>query len=62
MEKIRLLKEPVLDDDYPVYVGYAYVVDGKPILSLIEGTVQRLKHSLKATEIRRCDLVGRNLI
>lgn len=53
------LDEPILPDDYPVYPGYAYVADGKPISSPIEGTVARLKAAIKATEIRRCDLVGR---
>jgi hypothetical protein len=53
------LNEPILEDNYPVYCGYAYVADGKPVSSPVEGTVKRLKLALKATEIRRCDLVGR---
>lgn len=56
------LNEPVLTDDYPVYAGYAYVVDGQPLSSPIQGTVKRLKVVMKATEIRRCDLAGRNLL
>jgi hypothetical protein len=56
------LDEPVLPDDYPVHAGYAYVIDGKPRISDISGTVARLKRDTKATEIRRCDLVGRELI
>jgi hypothetical protein len=51
----------VLDDDYPVYYGYAYVADGKVVSSDIKGTVRDLKRDLKATEIRRCDMGGRNL-
>ena len=56
------LDEPVLADDYQVYPGYAYVVDGKPISSDIQGDVRQLKRVMKATEIRRCDLAGRNLL
>jgi hypothetical protein len=55
----RLFDEPILADDYPVYVGYAYVVDGKPVSSPIEGNVARLKMALKATEVRRCDIIER---
>lgn len=55
------LNEPILPDDYPVYAGYAYVVDGTPISSPLEGNVLRLKASLKAKEVRRCDLVEREL-
>jgi hypothetical protein len=55
------LDEPILPDDYPVYAGYAYVADGKVISSDVEGSVARLKRAVKATEIRRCDLVGRAL-
>jgi hypothetical protein len=29
----RELNEPILEDDYPVYASYWYVVDGKPIRS-----------------------------
>ena len=57
----KKLNEPILADDYPVYCGYAYVVDGKPISSDIEGTVARLKAYYKAKEVRRCDLGGRGL-
>lgn len=56
------LNEPVLPDDYPIYGGYAYVVDGRPILSNWHDiTAGELKCLLGAKEIRRCDLVGRNL-
>ena len=56
----RELDEPVLPDDYPVYGDYWYVVDGKPIRSNWHGvTVGRLKYHMKAQEVRRCDIVGR---
>ena len=56
------LKERVLDDDYPVYAGYAYVVDGTPKISVISGTVATLKADQNAKEIKNCDLTGRNLL
>lgn len=52
--------EPVLPDNYPVNYDYCYVVDGNVVHSNIKGTIADLKRELKAKEIRRCDLVGRN--
>ena len=58
----RPLNEPVLPDDYPIYGGYAYLADGKPIISdWHEITAAELKKRLGVTELRRCDLVGRGL-
>ena len=38
------LSEPILSDDYPVYDGYWYVLDGNPVRSNYHGvTVARLK-------------------
>lgn len=54
-----MLDEPILSDDYPVYPGYLYVADGRVVQSTFIGTVTRLKVVLKATEIRRCDIIGR---
>ena len=51
--------EEVLPDDYPVYYGYAYVADGEPIISLIKGTVCRLKKSQGYQEVRRCNIYAR---
>jgi len=56
------LNEPVLEDDYPVWWDYAYVVDGNVKLSPIAGTVRDLKREFKAEEIRRCDIIGRQLL
>lgn len=53
--------EDILEDNYPVYLGYYYVVDGKVISSGIEGDVGRLKRNLNAKEIRRCNAVDRGL-
>ena len=62
MTDTKPLNEPPLPDDYPVYYGYAYVVDGEPYFSDYEETVERLKKRTGATEVCRCDLVGRGLI
>lgn len=54
------LDEPILPDDYPIYAGYLYVADGKLISSDWHGiTAARLKQHLGATELRRCDIYGR---
>ncbi len=53
------LDEPVLKDDYPVYYGYAYVADGKPVYSDVQGTVADLKRDLNAKQVRRCDIFVR---
>lgn len=56
------LNEPFLPDDYPIYAGYFYVVDGKVICSNWHGiTAAQLKARLKANEVRRCDAVRRGL-
>lgn len=55
--------EPVLPDDYPIYGDYLYVVDGKLYRSDWHGiTVRQLKHYLKATEVRRCNINARREI
>lgn len=52
--------ETILPDGYPVYGDYLYVADGKVIRSDWHGvTVRHLKHYLKATEIRRCNIEAR---
>ena len=61
MNKNTQLDEPVLDDDYPIYPGYMYVVDGEVMRSLFSGTVADIKREFKCVEVRRCDLVGREL-
>jgi hypothetical protein len=51
--------EEVLPNDYPVYCGYAYVADGTPVISMIEGTVDDLKRSDGFKEVRRCNIFAR---
>lgn len=54
--------EKVLPDDYPMYSGYWYLLDGKPERNergrLTVGTYKRLS---RVKEIRRCDAVERKL-
>lgn len=54
------LNENILPDDYPVYGDYLYVADGKVIRSDFHGvTVGFLKKKLGVSEIRNCDILGR---
>lgn len=64
------LNEPVLADDYPVYVGYMYVVEFRPransgetwlevTTSDIEGTVADLKRKLEAAGQQRISHIRR---
>lgn len=56
------LNEPALEDDFPIYANYLYVVDGKVYRSDYHDVTARwLRLKLGATEIRRCDIGGRNL-
>jgi hypothetical protein len=53
-------KERELDDDYPVYADYYYVVDGEVYLSDFHGvTAAWLKRKLKAKSVTNCDIFGR---
>ena len=63
---MKLLDEPILVDTYPIYdypvpQGYWYIIDGLLVQSPIIGTVADLKRLFQATEIRRCDIIGRGL-
>jgi len=54
--------EHVLPDNYPMYHGYVYVIDGKPGTSMfIETTVGTYKQKTGAKEVRKCSLVDRQL-
>lgn len=53
--------EEPLPDDYPVYEGYWYVLDGQPRQSLIDGTVSDLKRLHSVSEVKSCDVLGRGL-
>jgi hypothetical protein len=62
-----MYEEKELEDNYPVFMMYSYVVDGKVIKSMISGTVADLKSDLrkhegmKAEKVTSCDLFGRGL-
>lgn len=56
--------ENVLPDDYPVYPGYLYIMDGYIVEAPSRGTVATLKgigirEEGKGEEVRRCDISGR---
>ena len=51
--------EPVLADDYPMHVGYFYVMDGKVGMCMQSMSVARYKLHEGVNVIRRCDLDGR---
>jgi len=48
--------EVILEDNYPIYAGYVYIVDNKFTRSEITGTVRTWKEWSGAQEIRRCEL------
>lgn len=55
-----LPSETILADDYPVFLDYVYLVDGRPRrCPLMKGTVRDLRRALNAQEVRRCDLCAR---
>jgi hypothetical protein len=57
------LDEPVLPDDYPIHGSYLYVADGKIYRSNWFGiTAHELKMREGFTEVRRCDMAGRDLL
>lgn len=60
MAETAFPKETVLPDDYPVYGDYLYVCDGRVVRSDVFGTVRDLRRDTGATEVRRCDIVGRS--
>lgn len=55
------LNERELENDYPVYFGYLYIVDKRVIRSNIQGTISDLKKDLRAKVIKNCDMIGRDL-
>lgn len=61
--------EKKLKEDYPVYIGYCYVVAGVPIRSPVTGTVADLRKILQerglidpGDDIMSCDIVGRGIL
>lgn len=57
------LDERVLPDDYPIYADYLYVADGEVVRSDWHGiTAREFKAHLRAGELRRCDIAGRQAL
>ena len=54
-------REQLLDDCQLVFEDFIYLVDDVPRRSPITGTVRGLKRKLAAGEIRRCDIIAREL-
>lgn len=56
------MNEEILEDDYPIYADYWYLVDGVPQRSdWHDITARDFRRLLGAKEIRRCNAVKRNL-
>ncbi len=56
--------ERILDDKYPVFGNYLYVIDGRIEQSDVFGTVRDLRMFIirqgrTADEVRSCDIFGR---
>lgn len=54
----KLDSERILEDDYPVYFGYVYIMDGIVQSSPIQGTVGSLKVAMKVKQVMNCDIFG----
>lgn len=63
--------ERILEDDYPVYPSYTYVIDdngGQVIICQIQGTIKDLKESIRqysdllANNIYNCNRKNRHII
>lgn len=53
-------QERILDDDYPIYADYFYVVDDRVYRSDFHDiTVKELRQRLGAREVTSCDIFGR---
>lgn len=63
-----ILDEKILEDNYPVFWDYLYVVNDKVIKSDIQGTIKDLKmdlrdfYNMEVTEIKNCDIYNRRKI
>ena len=55
------LRERELENDYPIYCGYLYVVDDRPWKAPEEMTVGELKKRGNFSSVKNCDIEGRKL-
>ena len=54
--------ETELPDDYPLYFGYLYIVDGKVVRATEEkSTVAEWKRRKGCKSVKNCDIHARNL-
>lgn len=54
--------ERVLEDDYPMYYGYLYVIDDVVTVNEYdEYTVGDYKRRFRVSEVKSCDIIGRNI-
>ena len=59
--------EKILPDDYPVHLGYYYLIrfysiGEEPVKANLSGTVADLKDIDGVEYVKSCDVVGRDLI
>lgn len=54
-------QENALPDDYPIYLGYLYVVDGKVVQSMENSTVGTWKRVKGCKQVTSCDIAARDL-
>lgn len=64
IDPVRHPGEKLLDDDYPVYGDYFYVVDGRVEVSDVFGTVRDLRRNLirrgrSANTVSTCNIHAR---
>ena len=59
--KTKELNERELPDDYPLYAGYMYVVDGTVVTAVENGTPAEWKRRKGCKSVKSCDIGGRDL-
>lgn len=57
----KVLNERELDNEYPMYSGYMYVVDGVVVRSKTNMTVGKFKEATKVKSVKNCDIGARDL-
>ena len=63
VDRTILASETVLEDDYPIYFKFIYLMDGIPRASNHHNsTVRQLKRREGINEVRRCSLVEREAL
>jgi hypothetical protein len=60
-QKEKAMSEHELKDEYPMHMGYLYIVDGEVYRSDNQMSVGRFKQITKATSVKNCDIEARDL-